>query len=129
MILAGDVGGTKTALALFEERGRGQAVVRESVTASHGYASLEHAIRQFLLEGPPATIDASRDHAEVKRTVDQRIDESRDLIAQLESTGVSMKEVTDKLLVEGLASFSKSFDSLIAGLEKKRGLVGAGSRV
>jgi transaldolase len=77
---------------------------------------------------PPATIDASRDHAEVKRTVDQRVDESRDLIAQLESTGVSMKEVTDKLLVEGLASFSKSFDSLIAGLEKKRGLVGAGSR-
>jgi transaldolase len=56
------------------------------------------------------------------------VDESRDLIAQLESTGVSMKEVTDKLLVEGLASFSKSFDSLIAGLEKKRGLVGAGSR-
>ena len=38
MILAGDVGGTKTALALFEERGRGQAVVREAVLASHGYA-------------------------------------------------------------------------------------------
>jgi len=77
---------------------------------------------------PPATIDASRDHAEVKRTVDQRIDEARDLIAQLESSGVSMKDVTDKLLVEGLASFSKSFDSLIAGLERKRGLVGAGAR-
>jgi glucokinase len=59
VILAGDVGGTKTALALFEQRGRRQAVVRESVTASHGYAAPEHAIRQFLLEGPPVTIDAA----------------------------------------------------------------------
>ena len=59
MILAGDVGGTKTALALFDERGRGQALVRESVTASHGYAAPEQAIRQFLLEGPPVTIDAA----------------------------------------------------------------------
>jgi glucokinase len=59
VILAGDVGGTKTALALFEERGRGQAVVRETVLASHGYAALETAIRQFLLEGPPVSIDAA----------------------------------------------------------------------
>ena len=59
MILAGDVGGTKTALALFEERGRGQAVVREAVLASHGYAALENAIRQFLLEGPPVSIGAA----------------------------------------------------------------------
>ena len=57
--LAGDVGGTKTALALFEERGRGQAVVREAVLASHGYAALENAIRQFLPEGPPVSIGAA----------------------------------------------------------------------
>ena len=30
-----------------------------------------------------------------------------------------MADVTDKLLVEGLASFQKSFDHLTAGLEKK----------
>jgi len=59
VILAGDIGGTKTALALFDERIRGQAPVRESVTASHGYAAPEQAIRQFLLEGPPVTIDAA----------------------------------------------------------------------
>ncbi len=77
---------------------------------------------------PPATIDATRDHGEVSRTVDRDVDKARDSIAQLEKVGVTMKDVTDKLLVEGLASFSKSFDSLIAGLEKKRGLVGAGAR-
>jgi transaldolase len=77
---------------------------------------------------PPATIDATRDHGDVSRTVDKDVDAARDTIAQLEKAGVSMRDVTDKLLVEGLASFSKSFDSLIAGLEKKRGLIGAGSR-
>ena len=59
MILAGDVGGTKTALALFDVRRRALAVVREGVLPSHGYASLPEAIRQFLLEGPRTTIDAA----------------------------------------------------------------------
>ncbi len=59
MILAGDVGGTKTALALFDVRRRGVAVVREGVLPSQGYAALQDAIRQFLLEGPRASIDAA----------------------------------------------------------------------
>ncbi len=59
MILAGDVGGTKTALALFEVRRRALAVVREAVLPSQGFAALTDAIRQFLLEGPPVSIDAA----------------------------------------------------------------------
>ena len=74
---------------------------------------------------PPATLDAFKDHGEVKRTIDTNMDEARADLKALEKAGVSMKEVTDKLLADGLASFQKSFDSLIAGLEKKRGLVGA----
>jgi len=35
-----------------------------------------------------------------------------------------MKDVTDKLLVDGLASFQKSFETLIAGLEKKTKALG-----
>jgi hypothetical protein len=30
-----------------------------------------------------------------------------------------MKDVTDKLLVDGLASFQKSFDTLLAGIGTK----------
>ena len=59
MILAGDVGGTKTALALFEVRRRALTVVREGVLPSQGFAALSDAIRQFLLEGAPASIDAA----------------------------------------------------------------------
>jgi transaldolase len=74
---------------------------------------------------PPATLDAFKDHGEVKRTIDAHLDQARADISALEKAGISMTDVTDKLLVDGLASFQKSFDTLIAGLEKKRALVGA----
>jgi len=68
---------------------------------------------------PPQTLDAFKDHGETRRTVDAGVDEARRTIERLEQAGISMSSVTDKLLVEGLASFQKSFDSLIAGLERK----------
>jgi transaldolase len=74
---------------------------------------------------PPQTIEAFRDHGETRRTVDAHVDEARRTIARLEQLGISMREVTDKLLVDGVASFQKSFESLIAGLERKSELVGA----
>jgi hypothetical protein len=36
-----------------------------------------------------------------------------------------MKDVTDKLLADGLSSFQKSFDSLTAGIERKMGALAA----
>jgi len=74
---------------------------------------------------PPQTIDAFRDHGEVRRTVDANVDAARRTLDQLEQVGISLNDVTDKLLVDGLASFQKSFDSLIAGIAKKRETVGA----
>jgi glucokinase len=57
-VLAGDIGGTKTALALFDKRERGLALVREDTLSSRGYASLEAAIEQFLAAGPRPSIEA-----------------------------------------------------------------------
>ena len=68
---------------------------------------------------PPQTLDAFKDHGETRRTVDAGVDEARRTIDQLAQAGIGMKEVTDKLLADGLTSFQKSFDSLIAGLERK----------
>jgi len=73
---------------------------------------------------PPQTIEAFRDHGIVKRTVDARVDESERDIQALESNGISMRSVTDKLLVDGLASFQKSFDTLVAGLQQKTKALG-----
>jgi transaldolase len=74
---------------------------------------------------PPATIAAFADHGVIERTVDTHLEEERALIAKLEAFGVSLASITDTLLRDGLASFAKSFDTLIAGLESKRRTVGA----
>ena len=48
MILAGDVGGTKTVLALFDERAVPLALVREAALASRQHAHFEELLRSFL---------------------------------------------------------------------------------
>ena len=73
---------------------------------------------------PPQTIDAFRDHGNVRRTVDADIDVAERELQGLEGLGISMQDVTAKLLVDGIASFQKSFDTLIAGLEKKTKALG-----
>jgi transaldolase len=73
---------------------------------------------------PPATIEAFRDHGEIARTVDADPDAAKRAIADLGAVGVDLDDVTATLLRQGLASFQKSFDSLIAGLEKKSAALG-----
>ena len=73
---------------------------------------------------PPTTVDAFRDHGDVKRTVDQDYADAERVIAELAQLGISIDDVTEKLLVDGLASFQKSFDTLIAGLSKKTKALG-----
>ena len=73
---------------------------------------------------PLATIDAFRDHGVAARTVDVGLDEAERVIADLERIGISMRDVTDKLLIDGLAAFQKSYDAVIAGLEAKSRTLG-----
>ncbi len=68
---------------------------------------------------PPATLEAFRDHGVVANTVDADIDGAERVISDLAAAGIPLAGVTDQLLTEGLASFQKSFDTLIAGLETK----------
>ena len=77
---------------------------------------------------PPATIDAFRDHGVVEKTVDRKLGAAEGLLREIEAAGISMKEVTDKLLSDGIASFQKSFDELIAGLEAKIGSLAPGGK-
>jgi transaldolase len=73
---------------------------------------------------PPQTVEAFRDHGVVARTVDVGVDEAQRTIDALEQTSISMRDVTGKLLTDGLASFQKSFETLLAGLEKKTKALG-----
>jgi transaldolase len=73
---------------------------------------------------PPALIDAFRDHGAVRRTVDTDVAGAERTMKELAAAGIDMTDVTDKLLREGLTSFQKSFETLTAGLEKKRSILG-----
>jgi transaldolase len=73
---------------------------------------------------PLATVDAFKDHGVVARTVDVGLDEAGRVIADLERLGISMRDVTDTLLIDGLAAFQKSYDAVIAGLEAKSRTLG-----
>jgi transaldolase len=77
---------------------------------------------------PPATIEAFRDHGVVDRTVDKKVAAAEGLLKEIEAVGISVNEVTEKLLVDGIASFQKSFDELIAGLEAKIGSLAPGGK-
>ncbi len=59
MILAGDVGGTKTALALFERRGGALVLAREATLPSREFPTFEDAVVRFLADGARPAIEAA----------------------------------------------------------------------
>lgn len=69
---------------------------------------------------PPATVDAYRDHGKPQLTLEQDADGARRTLAALGEVGIDIDAVIHKLEVDGVASFTKSFDSLIAVVRKRR---------
>ncbi|HET7056754.1 MAG TPA: transaldolase [Thermomicrobiales bacterium] len=69
---------------------------------------------------PEKTIAAFLDHGTVKRTVDTDVDLARQQMKQLAELGIDIDAVTHQLEEDGIASFIKSFESLLAGVEAKR---------
>ncbi|MGV8996170.1 MAG: bifunctional transaldolase/phosoglucose isomerase [Parvibaculaceae bacterium] len=70
---------------------------------------------------PPATMDAFRDHGEVNAdAVEQDIAGAIAILAEVESLGISIKEITDKLVIEGVQQFSDSFDKLFESVARGR---------
>ena len=69
---------------------------------------------------PGKTMDAFIDHGVIARTVDADFEGAWNKIAALHAAGINIKTVTDQLEEEGIASFIKSFETLLAGVESKR---------
>jgi transaldolase/glucose-6-phosphate isomerase len=68
----------------------------------------------------PATLEAFRDHGKLRASLDERIEEARAILQALERTGISLREVTDTLVEEGVTLFSAAFDRLLTAVEKGR---------
>jgi transaldolase/glucose-6-phosphate isomerase len=69
---------------------------------------------------PPATLSAFRDHGLVRANLEEDLEGAADILATLAQTGISLREVTDALLVEGVRLFSDAFEKLIGALQKQR---------
>jgi transaldolase len=68
---------------------------------------------------PLATLDAFRDHGEVSESLLRDPEGSVATLRALAEAGIDMDDVTAKLQRDGVKSFKDSFDSLLAGVEKK----------
>ena len=70
---------------------------------------------------PEETIEAFQDHGEVALTLEQGVDEARQVFEDVEAAGVSVDDVTRVLEEEGVRKFSDSFTELLDGIRAKRG--------
>jgi len=71
---------------------------------------------------PPATFDAFRDHGKLRHSLTENVDEAAKTMANLAKAGISMKEVTDKLLTDGVKLFADAFTTLLAATGKSAGV-------
>jgi transaldolase len=69
---------------------------------------------------PPATMDAFRDHGQVRPTLESDVQEALRVLSDIASVGIDLHAVTEKLQVDGVAAFDKSMSDLLKGLDKKR---------
>jgi transaldolase len=69
---------------------------------------------------PRPTIEAFLDHGVVTRTVDTDVAQAHETMRELAAAGIDIDAVTAQLEDEGIASFAKSIDSLLAGVSAKR---------
>jgi len=70
---------------------------------------------------PPALLDAFRDHGTVvPDAIEQDAAGARRLLGELEEHGISMTEITDELVVDGVRQFSEAFDKLLGAVARRR---------
>ncbi len=105
------------------------AAVQRPLWASTGTKNPKYADTKYVDElvgpdtvntMPPATLKAFADHGSVVRTLDTDPSAVRARLAALEAAGVSLRDVTDFLVADGVKKFADSFTSLLAAVEAKR---------
>jgi transaldolase / glucose-6-phosphate isomerase len=69
---------------------------------------------------PPATLAAFREHGEPAATLTEDINAAREILLNLQKAGISLHQVTEQLLAEGVQLFKNAFDQLLGAVEKKR---------
>src|SRR4030067_819625 len=109
-----------------ENRGsRAQRVLGASTsTKNPAYPDLlyvESLIGRHTINTMPGnTLTAFLDHGRVSATLEQDIEGAERALQALDAAGISMEQVTGRLLGDGGRSFSDSSHKLLASVEEKR---------
>jgi transaldolase/glucose-6-phosphate isomerase len=78
---------------------------------------------------PPATMDAFRDHGKaIPDAIEQDIAGARAMLAELEQHGISLKDVTEELVKDGVQQFADAFDKLLGAIARQRRTLFEGER-
>jgi transaldolase / glucose-6-phosphate isomerase len=78
---------------------------------------------------PPATMDAFRDHGEVTPDViEQDVVGAKTILAGLRQGGISLNEITEELIADGVQQFADAFDKLLGAIARRRRVLREGDR-
>ena len=70
---------------------------------------------------PPVTMDAFRDHGEVRPDeVKRDVEGARATLAAVEKAGISLNQVTQELVADGVQQFADAFDKLLGAVARRR---------
>jgi transaldolase/glucose-6-phosphate isomerase len=68
----------------------------------------------------PATLEAFRDHGRLRASLGSGLTEARDTLDALGRSGISLHEVIDRLLEDGVTRFCNAFDTLLEVVDRGR---------
>jgi transaldolase len=69
---------------------------------------------------PPETIDYFRDHGVVTRTIDADFEAAHGVMARLAEANISLPEITDLLLRQGIDQFSDAMQGIFQSIDQQR---------
>ena len=71
---------------------------------------------------PPATFDSFRDHGKLRNSLTEDVPGAARRMENLAKAGISMKEITDQLVADGVRLFGEAFTTLLAATGKSAGV-------
>ena len=69
---------------------------------------------------PPATMDAFREHGNLRASLEEDLDGAGDVMETLDRLGISIDEITAKILDDGIHLFADAMDKLLEAIARKR---------
>jgi transaldolase len=68
---------------------------------------------------PKKTIEAVMDHGEIRPTLEEGVEEAKELLGRLREAGMDYEDVTDTLEQQGIEKFTEPFNEMLEEIENK----------